>query len=123
MLDFEHAIPHDAVIQEICIDRTNPGDNDCISLTLLMQDDSKHKLLFTDVYHAQLDLNFGIVAEESIQTVFLEENNIKITEIRGIWKNLGVDIDDLKCYILLTNSTNSTIKIYARNFLLENLDK
>lgn len=61
-------------------------------------------------------MNFGIVTEETILDVELIDHSDEIKLIRENWLDMGVHLPNLKCYKIVTNSTNGTIEIYALNF-------
>ena len=57
---------HDSIIEKIEIDRSRPGENDSIEILISWYDGAKNKLRFDNVRWADLNMNFGIVALESI---------------------------------------------------------
>ncbi len=58
-------------------------------------------------------MNFGIVAEESILSAVCSSEDEEIAAIKSKWTPLGVELDDLRCYTINTNSTNSSLKVFA----------
>jgi hypothetical protein len=90
---------HDSTVTNITIDRSDPGHNDIIKLDIHWMDEGKGYLLFEDVYKLQLDMNFGIVANECILTasVASDRNDPK-----------------LNVYTIELNSTGGMIKIIAK---------
>jgi hypothetical protein len=109
---------HDQLLTSVKIDRYKPGHNDSIELNVLV-DDSEMVLTFTDVYFADLKLNFGIIAEETIRYAIVKDDDSEIFNIKKEWKNVGVYLDDLFCFEINTNSTNSLIKIFALSYTLK----
>jgi hypothetical protein len=109
---------HDQLLTSVKIDRYKPGHNDSIELNVLV-DDSEMVLTFTDVYFADLKLNFGIIAEETIRYAIIKEDDSEIFNIKKKWRNIGVYLDDLFCFEINTNSTNSLIKIFALSYTLK----
>jgi hypothetical protein len=115
-MDFNTLDWHDAIILKIEIDRQNPGNNDTISMIVKWPNGSIYQILFEDVYWANLTLNFGVIANESIRSAHvLEDNDKDLISIYSKWGNM---IGDMKLigYFINTNSTNSNIKIIALGF-------
>ena len=117
MENFKQAIPHDTILKKISIDRTTPGESDTILFDLVMPNGLAWSLQFYDVYFAQFNLNFGVIAEETINRAFLEKNN-ELNQIIDKWQAIGANVIDLECFVITTNSTNSSIKIYAKSYTL-----
>jgi hypothetical protein len=69
--------------------------------------------LFNDVYFADIKINFGVVAEESIRYAIVTNDDMEIINIQRKWSGAGGKLEKLLCFELNTNSTNSLIKIYA----------
>lgn len=109
---------HDQILTEINIDRSDPGKIDSIEIRLVINGE-KAIIEFINVYHAQLNMNFGIVAEESIRYGAVELESDELLNIKEKWQKISANLDNLKCYIFNTNSTNSIIKIYALNYSFE----
>ncbi len=117
-MNFDNFEWHDAVIKNIVIDRAKPGINDTIIFDILWYDNSFSKLIFTDVYFANLNLNFGIVADECIDCAYvINDIDTDLERILINWK--GFFPNDLNCFIIKTISTASTIKIIAKNFVVK----
>lgn len=116
MINFNTIEWHDAVLKEIFIDRKNPGDNDTLVLNIEFQDGCLKSVIFEDVYWSCLNLNFGVIAEEAILEAYTGgKENQDLKTIYGKWKGHLDDID-LNIYIFNLNSTDSVIKIIAKNF-------
>ena len=108
---------HDALVRSIQVDRSNPGDNDSILFEIEWPDESQTvSFVFYKVYWANMNLNFGIKAEETILCVeVLEDNNEDLANFYSKWKGL---MDDIKLYTyrIELNSTGGIIKIIATGF-------
>ena len=113
------ALPwHDAVLLRIHVDRSTPGTRDEVVLDVEWPDGSRQKVGFTDCYRADLALNFGVLASESIREGMVLAGDPDLAEVRQKWARLGVDLSDLKLFRVATNSTASEIRIFARSFYL-----
>jgi hypothetical protein len=111
-MKFEEIDWHDQIILNINIDRTNAGKVDTIELFVLL-DENQAVIRFNDVYQAELRLNFGVIAEESIKYAINNTEDSELLDIKNRWSKLGAVLDGLNCFEFNTNSTNSFIKIYA----------
>lgn len=110
---------HDAEILSICIDRRQPGESDTVSFSVRWLDDSVSIVTFLNCYAFIAEMNFGVIAPESIRSADVFDINQKDTEDLYLkWKGIGIDLSLLKCYQIETNSTGSKILIYAFNFEL-----
>jgi len=106
---------HDSVLQDIYIDRNQPGMKDSIKLKINFPEQGLYYIIFEDVYWANLYLNFGIVAEEAILNAQIEdENNDDLNNFYKKWKGLMNEVK-LNLYKIEFNSSGSTIKIIAKN--------
>jgi hypothetical protein len=104
---------HDATLLEMCVDRRNPGQRDEIRLRVRWPQGEEVTLLFTDCYAMKANMNFGVVAEESISSAAVIDHDALLALIRERWKSLGVSLEHLRCYRIQTASTSSEITIYA----------
>src|SRR5262249_13509447 len=104
---------HDAVILSIEIDRRRPGEADEVILAMLWPDERRGRIRFFGCYALEARLNFGVVAEETVRTAMELDDIEKLKSIREQWSRLGVDLATLKCFSIETNSTASTINVYA----------
>lgn len=116
MNDFNDFYWHDAVIKSIIIDRENPGKKDEIQFNILFP--NKHKVVyfvFEKVYYASFNLNFGIIADETILQASILENDTELTTLYVKWKE---HLDNIKfnVYEILLSTTGGKIKIIAGNF-------
>jgi len=109
---FEDIDWHDQKLVGVNINRTDPGNNDSIELKVVING-KEIILLFEDVYFADLRLNFGVIAEESISYAVIKSDDEQIDAIQNKWSAAEGYLNDLLCFELNTNSTNSLIKIYA----------
>lgn len=114
---------HDAQLRNVNVNRS---DEDIIELLISWQesdsstvDEPKEifvSIEFNDCYRLCADMNFGIIPPDHI----LEANEItKSNEIDTLiakWKCVGVNIENLTCYQVITNSTNSKIEIYCLGY-------
>lgn len=118
-MNFDELNWHDSILKNISIDRSNPGIIDSISLEIVWSPDFQSKtLIFQNVYWANLNLNFGIVADESIMNAYiLNEDDQDFKRHIYKWKDLIPDIK-LKMYKVQLNSTSSEIKIIAANYVV-----
>lgn len=111
-MKFEEVEWHDAIIKEIKIDRRNPGYKDIIEIELSVHD-TKVQLLFEEVYLANMQMNFNVIAEETLLEAYIDDDDKELESLRTKWKDAGLIVDLLRCYVFNTNSTNSILKIYA----------
>ena len=110
---------HDSELRSISIDRSDSGNSDTVELVVKWPDGTKNRVTFSDCYSFDAQMNFGIIAEETIlEAVCLVESD-KISEIKRTWQPLGVELDNICCYRINTNSTNSQIEICAKSYTLE----
>jgi hypothetical protein len=70
----------------------------------------------TDCYAFDAQMNFGVTAPESIRAACCIADAPKLAEVRQRWTALGVDLGDLRCFEITTNSTASEIRIFAKRF-------
>lgn len=116
MMEFNNFRWHDAVIKNIQIDRNNPGKEDSILFEIIWPDNQENKIIFEDVYWAELILGFGIVAEESIYEAFIApKDDSDVITFFNKWKG-KIKKEELDCYVFKTASTGSKIKIIAKKF-------
>lgn len=106
---------HDSVIKKIEIERSELREMDTVVLDIEWYDDSYNKLVFENVYKAQLNMNFGIAGLEVIDTAFISESDIELQKFYEAWKGLMNDIK-LNCYVIKTSSTGSELKIICKGF-------
>ncbi len=108
---------HDANLQSINIDRRNPGEQDIVQLLIDWPDDKGSSTIeFYDCYALVANMNFGIVACESILSGECLTDSEELSLIRKQWSEVGVNLEELKCYKIITNSTNSVINVFSIGF-------
>lgn len=120
--EFNNLYWHDAILESIYLDRSNPGHQDTVKLLIEWPEGEKTNLEFYECYGLQMEMNFGIVANESILKAECITESKEIEDIREKWRMMGADLKDLKCFFIHTNSTNSILKIFALNFRMQNLE-
>lgn len=118
---FEALDWHDAVLLQLNIDRQTPGKSDEVSLLIEWLDGRKQQVRFTNCYAFDAQMNFGVIAPESIRSARCIADSQKLAEIRQRWIALGVNLEDLWCFEITTNSTASEVRIYAKLFELSDL--
>ena len=89
---------------------------DEVCLQVIWPNGEKVTLLFRDYYVMTAKMNFGVIAEESIGSASLIEDDPGLISVRDRWKLLSVSLDTLHCYQLRTSSMSSVIRIYAKCF-------
>ncbi len=116
-MNFNDYCWHDAVIKNIKIDRGNPGINDIVIFDIEWPDEKgKATFVFEEVYWAELKLNFGIVADETIlNSIEMDNNNQDLSNFYSKWNGAMNDVK-LKTYKIELNSTGGEIKIIAKGF-------
>lgn len=107
---------HDALLLSMNIDRQQPGERDEVTLLVVWSDERKSKVRFRESYALDAQMNFGVVAPESIRAARCIAESPRLVEMRERWRSLGVDLADLCCFEITTNSTASVIRIFARDF-------
>ncbi|GAB3910032.1 hypothetical protein [Mucilaginibacter boryungensis] len=112
-MDFNEIEWHDCVLRNIYIDRSNPGYQDIVKLSITTPDSKKLSITFEDVYHADLNLNFNVIAEETIRSAEINYSSDALKTIKEKWRQLSAEVSTLKQFEITTNSTNSTITVYA----------
>lgn len=108
---------HDANLQIFYIDRQKPGEQDIVKILIDWPDGNNSSIIeFYDCYALTMDMNFGVIACESILTAECLTDSKELTSIRNEWHEVGVNLEGLKHFKITTNSTNSIINIYALAF-------
>lgn len=120
MNEFFNELPwHDAVLEFVIIDRSRPGENDVIKISIDWPLEGYSKQIeFRECYGLDMNMNFGIIASESILTAECLVKSETLNKICNHWGRVGVDLSELKHYRIITNSTNSNINIYAKYFCM-----
>ena len=79
---------HDSMLKSVNIDRSNPGINDIIIMIIEWNSGLQSKLTFKDVYFANMEWNFGVIAEESIlDAETIDDNDEELYRIKEKWNN------------------------------------
>jgi hypothetical protein len=107
---------HDAVLLSLNIDRRAPGERDEVALLVEWPDGRKQRVRFTDCYALDAQMNFGVMAPESIRVARCIADTPKLAGMRQRWKALGIELEDLRCFEFIANSTASEIRVYAKRF-------
>ena len=112
---------HDATLKNIEINRMNPGEHDIITLLISWPDCNYNSVVeFSDCYAFTANMNFGVIASETILTAECLNESEELKHIRNLWLKVNIDLHDLKCFKIKTNSTNSIINILSLNFKVKN---
>lgn len=115
-MSFNDIYWHDSIIKYIKIDRAVPGNNGTIEFEIDWYEKGKGALFFEDIYWANLNLNFGIVAGENILDAFIaDKTDEDFILFCSKWKD-KIDINEINCYAIDLNSTGGRIKIIAKAF-------
>jgi hypothetical protein len=109
---------HDAMLQEIHIDRRRPGDRDEVVLTIQWPDERTQRMRFLNCYGMVANMNFGVVAKECILTADCESDAPELSVLREKWARMGVDLPHLLSFEVETNSTASRLRLFAEAFEL-----
>jgi len=110
---------HDAVIKNILINRNNPGILDEIIFDIEWLENEKINLVFEEVYWAAMNLNFGIVANETIlNACVLDETDTDLINFYTKWKGMMNNVK-LNSFEINLNSTGGKIKIIAKEFRIK----
>lgn len=111
---------HDSTLKEIIIERNNPGYRDEVKIKIGLLNGNDIEVIFKDCFKAIFDLNFGVIAEETIFDFYRStENDNELKVLKEKWLKIGGAIEGLSLFCIETNSTNSKIKIYARDYKIE----
>ncbi len=121
-MNFEDFYWHDAIIKNIVINRNSPGIKDEIEMEIIFPNNNERvNFVFEDVYWAKMNLNFGIIADESIlQACLLKKDDKDLINLCSLWEG-NISSAELNIYEILLNSTGGEIKIIARRFKIDKL--
>jgi hypothetical protein len=114
---------HDAELQELTINRREPGACDEVRLQVVWPDGSRAASIFRECYGFAAEMNFGVIAKEQIAAASTIQDDPCLVSLRDRWKPLRVSLDLLRCYRLETSSTGSVIRIYAMEFEVTHLNQ
>jgi len=107
---------HDAQLLSLEIDRRRPGVGDEVTLAFMWPDGRTSRIRFQDCWKLEASMNFGIVADDTVLAASEETNNDVAERVRAEWAKVGLDVGDLRCFRIETNSTASTISVYAQRW-------
>ena len=110
---------HDAALLELSLDRRDPGEGDEVRLRVAWPHGEEAALLFRGCYAMTADMNFGIIAAESIASATLVNDDSNLPSLRERWSRLGVPLEVLSCYRFDMSSTGSVVLVYATDFKIE----
>jgi len=122
IFDFDDCYWHDSILESIFIDRSDPGNNDSVEVVVKWYEDkSRSKLIFKKAYLFKAIMNFGIIANETIDTAYIAPaDDPDLLHFYTGWKG-AFDSVKLNCYIIKTSSTGSEIKILAAGVEMFNI--
>jgi hypothetical protein len=113
--DFDDCYWHDSILEDIYIDRRNPGKDESVEVTVKWyEDNSRVRLVFKRAYEFKATLHFGINAKETIDTAYIAEDDSDLIEFYKGWNGI-FDSVKLKCFVIETLSTGGKIKILAED--------
>lgn len=121
-MDFNNLEWHDAEILDLYINRKKPGIVDEVTFTIIWPNEHKTLLIFKDCYKLDIEMNFAIITPENILNAYMSRDKKELFDIRELWKNYNINLEQLKYYEIETNSTNSLIKICAMDFQIQELE-
>ena len=114
---------HDAAILEVKIDRRDPGHTDTVCMIIEWPNRTKEEIEFYEFRKLSAEMNFGIIVDtERVYSAHIVNDDPGLEEIRSAWKESGTTLPNLKCYLVKTDSTGGTFKIYAEGFVLRRCD-
>jgi hypothetical protein len=113
---FEELPWHDAELRAFSVDRSEPGIADQVRLFVAWPDGSESEVLFSDCYAMTAEMNFGVIARETISGARISRDTSALVALKMRWANIGVALDDLLCFEIETSSTASTLQICAKRF-------
>lgn len=114
---------HDAEILSIEIDRRSPGLLDEVVLVVTWPDEVTSRIRFQNCWRLEALMNFGIVAPESVLTASEDSDSEGLRRVREKWSKVGLEVSDLRCFSIETNSTASTISVYAQQWAEESISE
>ncbi|PJD95257.1 MAG: hypothetical protein CK425_09075 [Parachlamydia sp.] len=120
-INFDDLPWHDANLKSIHIDRSDPGNQDTVKILVEWPDDLASIIELYDCYALKANMNFGIVANESILTAKFLMDSEELHLIHNKWLKMGAKLKSLKCFRINTNSTNSLMEIFAKSYDIKDL--
>ncbi len=111
--DFDSLNWHDAELRRIIVDRE--GDSVVLVVRWPDADGGEQEYLeFIDCYALKADMNFGMIPPDYVLEATCTASDTELAWIIAQWAKMGLDLTGLRCYSILTNSTSSNVKIYAK---------
>lgn len=107
---------HDAVLLEVAIDRRRPGEYDNVQFRVEWPRGGQSLVHFRQCYGLSVEMNFGIIANESILSANQTEEEPGVAAIRQRWAAIGIALPALRCFRIETSSTGSVLRVYALGF-------
>ncbi len=99
--NFDQLPWHDAELLSITIDRSDPGNDDSVTLLVRWPNSQKNQIIFRECYALDMDMNFGVIATESIR--------------EGLCHMRPRKPHTISVYLVMT-TYNSCLKIYAKKY-------
>lgn len=113
---FEDLPWHDATLLELSVDRRRAGEADEVALSMQWPDGQRSVIRFIECYALVATMNFGVVAEETVRQATDSGDAEELRQHQARWSRLGVELSDLRMFTIETNSTASTISVFARGW-------
>lgn len=107
---------HDATLLEVRINRRRAGEADEVTMPILWPDGRRSTIRFIGCYSLVATMNFGVVAEENVRSASESDDSDELRRHQAMWARLGVDLSGLRMFHVETNSTASTITVFARGW-------
>ncbi len=107
---------HDAILLELKVDRRQPGEVDEVVVSMKWPGGRKSAIRFLDCFGMIANLNFGIIASESVLTASETEEAGPFKAQYDSWLKAGLALPNLKLFTIETNSTASLLHILARGW-------
>jgi hypothetical protein len=114
---------HDANLVSVYIDRRNPGHRDEVEICVEWPSGTLQMLVFRECYAFSASMNFGIIASESILDASEYQSHEKLTTLRKKLNYLENYFENLKYYVIETNSTGGVLEIFCNKLIILNIDK
>lgn len=115
-LRFEDLQWHDAVVLSIELLRRRPGVADEVLVSMSWPDGRQSTVVFLECFALHAAMNFGVVAEETVRAATEEEDGVDLQIQREKWSCVGVDLSRLRKFTIETNSTASTLTVFAMHW-------
>jgi hypothetical protein len=116
-VDFDALDWHDAVLERVTIDRSEPGKRDDVVLAIRWPDGRRQDVRFVECRSLAAELNFGIVAPDAVLAARENPGSPVLAEIREKWRRLD-ELKRLRCFELETSSTGGRLTITAERLEL-----